>query len=674
MKKIDFHIHTVSSDLDHSFTFSLDRMLEYIQVAKLDAIAITNHNLFDETNYNQICNSTSIVVFPGIELGIEGSHILIIAPKEKVSDFKVQCQVATNHYKVSNTDLTFEEFSSIFTNYNEYLIIPHYKKKPFISTNLLNKFGNNIKIGEVSSAKKWFSCYKDNDSLVPVLFSDIRIKENNNDDAGDKLPNTLTYVSCDDLTIPTLKIALSDKTKVKISLTGEDEEFQILSDGTTASTGLNIIIGLRSSGKTYTIENIFSSFRSEYVKYIKQFSIVKQAEEREFKKRIENDNNEIIEKNLIHLKSLVSKIADIDLLSTDTIIDEYLESLKDFAEKSENKDEFSNVSLFTATSFQQDSLDEIIGLIEAIQKLLDTTKYRETINSRVSTDALKCLLKDLIILYRKEKLEQKIILASNSLIDTIKHDLEEKSCMSTIKDIDFDTIAKNNYEIIKFNDFINKLKDEKVLENETSLRFTINAKRTKFTSATEVKKNVPSCPSISTAFSKYDNPYEYVRALKEAGVTKDYLYKMIVDIQFNVLDDTGTTISGGERAEYILYSELKDASKYEVVLIDEPESSFDNIFLKKNIREKIKNLSRKTTVFVVTHNSTLGILMNPDKIIFTSKDAPNTYSVYTGTLSSNEFKTMDGRVIKSYKTLMDIMEAGEDSYKERMDVYESLNN
>ena len=66
-----------------------------------------------------------------------------------------------------------------------------------------------------------------------------------------------------------MKQALSDKNKVFISENKKADEFSYLPDGTTASTKLNVIIGKRSSGKTYNLEHIYSSKdnRSENIKH-----------------------------------------------------------------------------------------------------------------------------------------------------------------------------------------------------------------------------------------------------------------------------------------------------------------------------------------------------------------------------------------------------------------------
>lgn len=62
MKKIDLHIHTVPSISDSTFEFSLEKLKEYVKQMKLDAIAITNHNLFDKTQFLSIQDNLPIPV------------------------------------------------------------------------------------------------------------------------------------------------------------------------------------------------------------------------------------------------------------------------------------------------------------------------------------------------------------------------------------------------------------------------------------------------------------------------------------------------------------------------------------------------------------------------------------------------------------------------------------
>ena len=57
MKKIDLHTHTISTVSDYAFDFDLSKVTEYVDKLKIDALAITNHNVFDMKQYNEIRNS-----------------------------------------------------------------------------------------------------------------------------------------------------------------------------------------------------------------------------------------------------------------------------------------------------------------------------------------------------------------------------------------------------------------------------------------------------------------------------------------------------------------------------------------------------------------------------------------------------------------------------------------
>lgn len=91
MKKCDLHVHTISTISDRAFTFSLDSISDYVEKNNIDAIAITNHNLFNRSQYEQIKKSIEIKVFPGIEVDIENGHLLVITDESDVEDFVERC-------------------------------------------------------------------------------------------------------------------------------------------------------------------------------------------------------------------------------------------------------------------------------------------------------------------------------------------------------------------------------------------------------------------------------------------------------------------------------------------------------------------------------------------------------------------------------------------------------
>ena len=115
--------------------------------------------------------------------------------------------------------------------------------------------------------------------------------------------------------------------------------------------------------------------------------------------------------------------------------------------------------------------------------------------------------------------------------------------------------------------------------------------------------------------------------------------------------------------------------KYDMLLIDEPESSFDNLFLNSSVNSLIKEVASDIPVFVVTHNNTVGESIKPNYIIYTKReiiDSEPLYKVYGGHPSSSTLKTVEGEEIKNFMVLMDCLEGGIDTFEERKRTYEIL--
>lgn len=175
MKKIDFHIHTIATVSDQDFTFDQSVLVDYISELSLDAIAITNHNKFDKQQYETICGSLSIPVFPGIEIDIEKGHLLVITSYEDVDDFAVRCEKVSALVSTATDYLRASQFEEIFPSVDKYILIPHYEKSPVLSLDKVPFLTRFITCGEVNSIKKFESCKKAEDKLTPVFFSDIRM-------------------------------------------------------------------------------------------------------------------------------------------------------------------------------------------------------------------------------------------------------------------------------------------------------------------------------------------------------------------------------------------------------------------------------------------------------------------------------------------------------------------
>lgn len=669
MLKIDLHIHTDPASYENSFVFSLDKLEKYVHNNGLQVIAITNHNHFNKSQFLDIQNKLSdIVVLPGIEIDIENSHLLLVGNVDQVEEINNANDLLSKEIRSEKDWISFDKFVRIFPLYKNYLLIPHYKKKPAMQTATINKFEGNLDCGEVRSAKQFEVVAKQSGKLVPVLFSDIRIS-----DDLKVFPIRNTYVDINEFEFSVLKIALSDKNKVFINDSKNDYEFEILPDGTTASSKLNVIIGKRSSGKTFNLDRINASRDDNNIKYIKQFSLTGNSEITKFNELVKNEQTLLIEQYLAPFKNLTDNVLEIDQFF-DTGVDSYLTSLKEYAENQSLKDSYSKSKLFTETCFNANDNYDTRDVIEATLKLLETDHNRKLVDKYLEPLNLKKLLKALLnkreIEYRQFKLKEEV----DKIIESTKLKLSEKSSLKSIKDVDLYEIQKKRVIIDKYNELCNHLKCKSLIETLDIYRFKVELNKTKFKNATEVKRTLDTKIPLVEAFKFYDKPFSYIKELEKIQIDKSKIYKAIVNFKIIVLNERNAELSGGERAEYNLLHELKSADNYDVLLLDEPEASFDNPFIKTYIVDIIKKISNKTTVFLSTHNNTLGMLLKPNKIIYTEACDNNIYKVFTGDFGAKYLKSKDGEIRNTYDHVMDVMEAGETAYKERSTVYESIKN
>ena len=127
MKKIDLHIHTISTDSDHNFDFCLERLKKYVSDTNLHCIAITNHNLFDLKQFKLISEALTICVLPGIEIDLEGGQLLLIGDGEDLDDFSEMSKHISNKC-TSKISISIVDFKTIYQDLSKYILIPHYEK------------------------------------------------------------------------------------------------------------------------------------------------------------------------------------------------------------------------------------------------------------------------------------------------------------------------------------------------------------------------------------------------------------------------------------------------------------------------------------------------------------------------------------------------------------------
>ncbi|MBW7833115.1 MAG: phosphotransferase [Simplicispira suum] len=672
MKKIDLHIHTVSTRSDRAFTFCLDTFKRYVRDTKLDAVAVTNHDVFDAAQFRQIQEALGIVVFPGIEVNVEKGHVLIIARPDNIDEFDRKAALVSKQILKIGDKVSVEELIQIFGGLQGYLVIPHYDKGPAIAGETLEKLRRYVAAGEVDSAKKFVRNVNDPVKLTPVLFSDARMMID-----LERLPTRQTYVDCGTLTIEALKACLQDKAKVALSERDGNRLWQVFDDGQKLSTGLNVLMGPRSSGKTYTLNKISKSVKS--VKYIEQFSLVQRDEavyEREFKSDVERRRSAFVDQHLAGFKRVLDEVMRIDLASNEREVGSYMETLVRSAEEADRRDAFSNATLFDEVEFPIGNTETLQALINSVRQVIENLVFRPIIEKYVELAALKRLARELIELLWKTLLEIEKKRTVNSLVKEIKQGLKVRTAAVQVNDVDLYAIAMDQRRVHRFSEIVEHLKKESVVFQDTLQGFRIEARKQAYTGAMEIKHASGTKQAFSDAFRKYDSPYEYLRELMQnENLQRAELYKLFIKISYRILNKDGYEVSGGERSEFRLLQEISDAQNYDLLLIDEPESSFDNLFLKREVNQILKRISETMPVIVVTHNNTVAASASADYVLYTRKeliDGVSRYRIFAGYPGDKKLLSVDGKEINTHQTLMDSLEAGADTYDQRRQSYEAV--
>jgi len=672
LKKIDLHIHTVKTISDRSFEFSIDTFKRYVSDANLDAVAVTNHDIFDAEQFQLIKDALPIVVFPGIEINVDAAHVLVIARPADLDDFKAKTAEVSSRITKLGDSITVDELVAIFGDLANYLVIPHYDKRPAITGETLDKLKPYISAGEVDSAKKFVRNAKDPAKPTPVLFSDSRM-------AADftSLPTRQTFIDCGDVTLEALKACLKDRAKVALSERHGNKLWQVFDDGQQLSTGLNVLIGARSTGKSYTLDRISNEVRN--IKYIKQFQLVQHDsdnDEREFTTSVERRRSIVMDQYLAGLKRVLETVIKVDLEANERRVSEYITTLLRSAEETDKRDAFSNAALFDEVEFPVKNPESLENLIRSIQHLIENVEHRPMIEKHVERAALKGLARELIELFRAQSADETRKKLVNELVRDIKQGLSFHTSAPQVLDVDLYNVSLDRRKAARFSEIVELIRKTKVVSEETLQGFKIEVRCESFSGAGEIKMAHRTRAAFGDAFKKYKSPYAYLGEIKinEDVAPADY-YKLFAKVSCRILNKDGYAVSGGERSEFRLLHEISDARNYDLLLIDEPESSFDNLFLKSEVNQILKSISETMPVVVVTHNSTVGASIGADYLLFTTKTIENgeaRYRIFSGHPTDKIMKSMDGQSIASYETLLDSLEAGVQTYEKRMEAYEAI--
>jgi predicted ATPase len=277
--KIDIHTHTRKTKKGDPATreISATEFCERVSDTDVGIIAITNHNVFDLVQYEEIrrCIGIGVQVWPGVELDVldgEGpGHLLVIVSPDFAAEFNQATRQLTDG---STPDEFSASISRVLETFDELgpLYVAHYRqKKPNLSESALEELLTGTRkpsmvIKEVTNAIS-AGIYISH-GYASIYGSDVRDWANYQEHARDLPDLRLPVESFEHFCLLLEKDATTINTALQRK-TPEQLQLQPFEDGTflklTFYNDINVIFGAKGTGKSCILKAIEQYYASNGV-------------------------------------------------------------------------------------------------------------------------------------------------------------------------------------------------------------------------------------------------------------------------------------------------------------------------------------------------------------------------------------------------------------------------
>ena len=214
----------------------------------------------------------------------------------------------------------------------------------------------------------------------------------------------------------------------------------------------------------------------------------------------------------------------------------------------------------------------------------------------------------------ENEIENKYKKETDDITKFVQEKLKQQSSMKPIKQCNLSNLYANKKLIESFNGLANYMKTDGVICGSDVFGYKLELRKSKYNSVTELKKGMGVSGSLSNEFTLYksNDLFGFVKKANDNHFTTDQILNGLMQINVTVLNSGGNELSGGERAEFNLLKELKDSDTFDVLLLDEPEASFDNPFIKESVAGIIKNFTSLLVLVFFIASSSNGIISSYD--------------------------------------------------------------
>lgn len=710
--KIDIHTHTkkCKSGDPHTRDISPACFCETILSTEVKIIAITNHNVFDLVQFNeiQIRLGENAKVWPGVELDIcdcgSRGHLLVIVSSKSAKEFSAVVEQLTKDSSPDNFTTTIDVVLETLDSLKP-LYVAHYKQKvPNLSDNALEKLRAGTKnpgcvIKEVTNAIS-AGIYISH-GHASIYGSDVqdwaRYEELSRDLPDLRLPvdsfeHFCLLLAKDPTTINTV---LDRKTSEDLVLQPFDDDSSLR---VRAFNDINVVFGPKGTGKSCILRAIAKHYAANgidakvYEPASDRLDEIFDMKGRNLTINLNNHGINYCTNEIRFLRdaaeagvtSLNKYVAYFEAKSTNKNAKKIL--LKDIEpeEQSGPSREFADVNeavettaefveFLTENSSIKKELteEEHARLTRVLSELLGRLRNREWANYSHWKEI--CLLNSAIKVFRRE-VERKTGSPAKPTT-TGFHEYAMNRIMIEINAAEITNSVDTKIPMIK--ETVGSLGSNKgELEFRTEFEFqTGNVTDGSLSTLTETKKGTQkkfiSCVRKIMKHAYADDLFQHIAALNEIEDVEDIktVYELLLFKRYFALDGIQYSPSSGEASMVMLQKEL--GTEKEVYILDEPERSLGNEYISDVIVPIIKERARAgKRIFISTHDANIAVRTLPYSSIYRCHGQGG-YNTYIGNPFSNSLANLDGGgdQLDWKKISMRTLEGGEEAFGERGKIY-----
>lgn len=710
--KIDIHTHTKKCKSGDAPTreISPTDFCETILSTEVRIVAITNHNVFDLSQFEEIETrlGKAAQVWPGIELDIlnDGSrgHLLVIVSPKCAKVFSSAVVDLTKGSTPDNFTATIEDVLKKFDALDP-LYIAHYKqKKPNLSEEILRIL--------LSKTKKPECVIKE---VTNSISAGIYISHGHPSIYGSDIHDWEKYeeLSHDlpDLRLPVdsfehfCLLLKKDPTTINTVLDRKTPEELVLrpfDDGSTLSVkafnDINVFFGPKGTGKTRILEAIAKHYSESGVEAI----VYKSASDNLDDIFDIKGKNLTIDLNVHGINYCTNEIETLRGASEVTVT-----SLSKYANhfKATNTNKSANKLLLKdidpeesgSTKREFNEFNAAARTASEFLKFLDGNPAVKKELDKKELDEVTRILAGLLVRLRAREWNSfsdwKGIVLLNSAIQSFRKEIERKKgipakpttagfreyALNRIK------VEVNAAKIIKSVDTEIPVQTEFVGSlglNKGDLQFLTEFKfqpgdvtdGTLFSLSgikKGTKKKFINCVRKVLKHAYADDLFQYITELnviEDVGDIKT-VFELLLFKRYFALDGQLYEPSSGESSMVMLHKELEEDK--EIFILDEPEKSLGNEYISDVIVPMIKERARAgKKVFISTHDANIAVRTLPYSSVY-RHHGPAGYKTYVGNPFTNNLVNKDDMAdqLDWKKISMRTLEGGEEAFGERGKIY-----